>query len=197
MQQTEAALRDKSIYGVAAEFDSPERLIEAGHEVHHKHGYKKLDALTPFPIHGIDDAIGVPPSILGYVVFGCGTLGFLLATSLIFYTNIVDWVNIPVLAPPGYRLVIGGKPLFAFEFSVPVMFELTVLLSSFAAVLGMFALNKLPQFYHPTMNYDRFGVVTDDRYLLVVEASDPKFEVGETQGLLRSLGAVKTEVIEA
>jgi hypothetical protein len=192
-----AALRDKSIYGVVAEFDSPEALIEAGHQVHHKHGYKKLDALTPFPIHGIDDAIGVPPSILGYIVFCCGVVGFTAATLLIWYTNTIDTVNIPVLAPPGYRLVIGGKPLFAVEFSVPIMFELTVLLSAFGAVFGMFALNKLPQFYHPTMNYDRFGVVTNDRYLLVVESSDPKFEVTETQRLLGSLGAVKTEVLEA
>jgi hypothetical protein len=197
MQQTEAAVRDKSIYGVLAEFDSAEKLIEAGREVHHKHGYKKLDALSPFPIHGIDDAIGVPPSILGYIVFCFGTIGLCLATALIWYTGTVDWINIPVVMPPGYRLVIGGKPLFAVEFSIPVMFELTVLLSSFAAVFGMFALNKLPQLYHPAMNYERIGVVTDDRYLLVVESSDPKFDVNETQSLLRKLGAVNTEVVEA
>ncbi|HYZ84859.1 MAG TPA: DUF3341 domain-containing protein [Bryobacteraceae bacterium] len=190
-------LRDRAIYGLVAEFETAQGLIHAGHELHHTHGYSKLDALTPFPVHGIDDAIGVPPSILGYIVFCFGCLGLTLATTLIWYTGSIDSVNIPVLLPPGYRLVIGGKPLFAVEFSVPIMFELTVLLSAFCAVFGMLALNKLPQFYHPSMNYERFGVVTDDRYLLVVESSDRKFEVDQTRRLLESLGAANTQVLDA
>ena len=143
-------LKDKSVYGVVAEFQKPEDLVAAGRSIHHHHGYKKLDALTPFPIHGIDEAIGVPRSILGYIVFGCGLFGLMNAIFMVWYTNGYD-----------YPLVIGGKPLFAWEFSIPPMFELTVLFSAFGAVFGMLALNGLPKFYHPvfasTRNRARHG----------------------------------------
>ena len=186
MQTNTPETRDKVIYGVVAEFDLPEKLVAAGRKVHHVHGYTKLDALSPFPVHGLDDAIGVPRSILGYLVFLVASIGFLGAIGLIYYAGAIS-----------YKLVIGGKPLFAFEPSIPIMFECTVLLGSFCAVFGMFALNKLPQFYHPTMNYAGFPGVTNDRFLLVVEASDPKFDIVDTQRLLESLGAKNTEVVEA
>ncbi|MEO8129686.1 MAG: DUF3341 domain-containing protein [Bryobacteraceae bacterium] len=177
---------DKAIYGVVAEFDVPEKLVAAGRKIHHDHGYTKLDALSPFPVHGIDDAIGIPRSILGYMVFCTGAVGFLGAIALIYYAGAIS-----------YRLVIGGKPFFAFEPSIPIIFECTVLLSAFMAVFGMFGLNKLPQFYHPTMNYAGFPGVTNDRFLLVVQATDPKFDIVDTQRLLESLGAKKTELVEA
>ena len=178
------ALKEKSVYGVVAEFDRPEALVSAGHQIHHHLGYKKIDALTPFPIHGIDDAIGVPRSILGYIVFGFGVFGLLNAIFMIWYTNGYD-----------YPLVIGGKPLFAWEFSIPVMFELTILLSAFAAVFGMFALNGLPKFYHPIFEMEGWERATDDRYMLVIEASDPKFDIEQTPRILSELGALRTEVI--
>jgi hypothetical protein len=178
--------KDKAIYGVVGEFDRPEDLVRAGHHLHHDRGYTRIDAYSPFPIHGIDDAIGVPTSKLGYIVFACGLFGLANAIFMIWYTNAVD-----------YPLVIGGKPLFAFEFSVPVMFELTVLLASFGAVIGMLFLNGLPKFYHPTFKFSRFGGVTDDRYLLVIEASDPKFDVEEVREILTAVGARGTEVVEA
>lgn len=185
-QTNSPEIRDKAIYGIVAEFDRPEHLVSAGRKVHHEYGYTKLDALTPFPIHGIDDAIGVPRSILGFIVAGVGLLGTISATALIYYAGVMS-----------YPLVIGGKPLFAIEPSIPVMFELTVLFSAFAAVFGMFALNKLPQFYHPVFNYAGIKGATDDKYLLVVEASDPMFDIVNTQQLLESLGAKRTEVVEA
>lgn len=177
--------RDKAIFGLVAEFERPEDLVRAGHELHHRRGYTKLEAYTPFPIHGIDDAIGVPPSKLGPIVLACGLFGLANAVLMIWYTNAVD-----------YPLVIGGKPLFAFEFSAPVMFELTVLLSAFGAVLGMLFLNGLPRFYHPVFKATRFAGVTDDRFLLVVEASDPKFDVEQVRSELVALGAASTEVVE-
>ena len=181
-----ADLRDTVVYGVVAEFERPEQLVEAGRVVHHEQGYRKIDALTPFPIHGIDDAIGVPPSKLGYIVLACGLFGLANAILMVWYTSAVD-----------YPLVIGGKPLFAWEFSIPPMFELTVLFSAFGAFLGMLALNGLPRFYHPTFNYRNFLRVTDDAFLLVVEASDPKFDIEETPKLLERLGAKRVEVVEA
>jgi Protein of unknown function (DUF3341) len=178
-------LKDTAVFGVVAEFERPEQLVDAGHHIHHDLGFKKIDALSPFPIHGIDDAIGVPRSKLGYIVFACGVFGLLNAIFMIWYTNGVD-----------YPLVIGGKPLFAWEFSIPPMFELTILLSGFGAVIGMLALNGLPRFYHPSFNYSRFRRATDDGYLLVIEASDPKFDIEETPMTLRALGASRVEVVE-
>ena len=113
--------------------------------------------------------------------------GLLNAIFMIWYTNGYD-----------YPLVIGGKPLFAWEFSIPVMFELTILLSAFAAVFGMFALNGLPKFYHPIFEYAKARErATDDRYMLVIEASDPKFDIEQTPRILSELGALRTEVIDA
>lgn len=193
-------IKDKTVYGIIAEFNDPGDLVAAGREVHHKHGYTKLDALSPFPVHGIDDAIGVPRSILGFIVFGFGSVGFLAALSLIWFTGTQTCPPIPFAAELGmcgYPLTIGGKPLFALEPSIPIMFELTILLSAFATVFGMFGLNGLPRFYHPVFNFSDIHRATDDRFLLVVEASDPKFDITETQRLLNALGAAKTEVVEA
>lgn len=181
-----ADIQDKAIYGVVGEFERPEDLVRAGHDLHHNRGYSKLDAYSPFPIHGIDEAIGVPRSRLGFLVFGCGLFGLANAIFMIWYTNGVD-----------YPLVIGGKPLFAWEFSIPVMFELTVLLSAFGAVFGMMFLNGLPNFYHPTFNFSDIAGATDDKFLLVVEASDPKFDVEEVRRVLAEVGARCTEVVEA
>lgn len=176
----------QSVFGIVGQFTRPEDLIRAGRELHHGMGYKKLDAYSPFPIHGIDDAIGVPASKLGFFVFGCGLFGIANAIFMIWYTSSVD-----------YPLVIGGKPLFAWEFSIPVMFELTVLLSAFGAVFGMLFLNGLPRFYHPAFNYERFGTSTDDKYLLLVEASDPRFDVVRVREAMSEAGAVHTEIVEA
>ncbi len=193
-------IKDKAVYGIIAEFENPGDLVTAGREVHHKHGYTKLDALSPFPVHGIDDAIGVPRSILGFIVFGAGSMGCLAALLLIWFTGTQTCPPLPFAHEAGmcgYPLTIGGKPLFAFEPSIPIMFELTVLFSAFAAVFGMFGLNGLPRFYHPVFNFSDVHRATDDRFLLVVEASDPKFDITGTRNLLNSLGATKTEVVEA
>src|SRR3979409_566216 len=104
MHTNTTGMGDRSIYGVIAEFDRPEKLVAAGRKVHHEHGYTKLDALSPFPVHGIDDAIGVPRSILGYLVFIVGSIGFLGAIGLIYYAGAIS-----------YKLVIGGKLTFALQ----------------------------------------------------------------------------------
>jgi hypothetical protein len=178
--------KEPEIYGVVAQFDDPNALVDAGRELHHELGYQKLDAMSPFPVHGIDDAIGTRKSILGYVVAGCALFGLLNAIFMIWYIGVVS-----------YPLVIGGKPLFAWEFSVPVMFELTVLFSAFGAVFGMFVINGLPRFYHPVFNYKHFTSVTNDKFLLVVEAGDPNFDVESTPRLLTALGAKNVEVVHA
>jgi hypothetical protein len=142
--------------------------------------------MSPFAIHGLDDAVGLKRSPLGYIVLAIGICGTASALLLQWWTGAVD-----------YPLVIGGKPLFAFEFSIPVTFELTVLFSAFAAVLGMFALNGLPRFHHPSMHYKHFGSVTDDRFLLVIERGDPLFDPEVARQHLIYYGAADTEVVEA
>jgi hypothetical protein len=175
----------KQLFGVMAEFEDEEALLKAGEAMHHKHGYTKLDALTPFPVHGIEAALGHSRSILGYIVICVGLTGTLTAILLQWWTGAVD-----------YPLVIAGKPLFAFEFAMPIMFELSVLFSAFTCVFGMLALNGLPKFFHPTMNCSKFARASDDGFLLLVEKSDPKFSPVETRELLLSLGATSAEVVE-
>jgi hypothetical protein len=175
----------KEMWGVVAEFEDEEQLLKAGRAMHHQHGYTKLDAMTPFPVHGIEAALGMPRSILGFIVICVGLTGTMTAILLQWWTGAVD-----------YPLVIAGKPLFAFEFAMPIMFELSVLFSAFACVFGMLLLNGLPRLYHPTMNFSRIQRATDDGFLLVVEKSDPKFSAVETRNLLMSLGATSAEVVE-
>jgi hypothetical protein len=175
----------KKLYGMVADFDSPDQLMSAIRGARKK-GYTKLEAYTPFPIHGIDDALGSEPSRLGYIVLCAALAGITFAVLLQWWTGAVD-----------YPLTIGGKPLFAWEFGMPVIFELAVLLGAFGAVLGMLALNGLPRLYHPLFNYSKASGLTDDRFLLVVEAVDSMFHPSETGMLLRSLGARETELIEA
>ncbi len=172
-------------HGLVAEFADDRDLLIAAREAR-RFGYTKMDAYSPFPVHGIDDALGVGRSKLGWIVLPIGLAGTASAILLQWWTGAVS-----------YPLVIGGKPLFSMEFATPVTFELTVLFSAFAAVLGMFALNRLPQFYHPVFNYSRYPGATDDRFLLLIEASDPVFEPREGEELMKTLGAVRTELVEA
>jgi len=174
-----------SIHGLVADFESPDQLMDAI-KAARKAGYTKMEAYTPFPIHGIDDAMGAPPSILGYLVLCGGAVGMTIAILLQWWTGAVD-----------YPLVIAGKPFFAFEPSIPIIFELTVLLSAFVAVFGMIGLNGLPKLYHPIFNYSGHRGITDDRFVLVIEASDRAFDATSTRDFLAAQGAGKLELIEA
>src|SRR6185436_19712054 len=126
------------IYAVMGEFSDPHDLVKAGRKIREM-GYTKLDAMSPFPVHGIDAAIGIPYSRLGWIVVTAAIVGLVTAQVLQYYVGVIN-----------YPLVIGGKPLFDFTFPIPVTFELTVLFSSITAVIGMLALNGLPRMYHPS-----------------------------------------------
>ena len=172
-------------YGTVAEFDDDRKLVAAARAAR-EFGFTRMDAYTPFPVHGIDEAIGIPRSPLGKIVACFGTFGLLSAIFLIWWTGAID-----------YPLVIGGKPLFSFVFSIPIMFELTVLFSAFATVIGMFALNKLPQYYHPVFNFSKYEGATNDRFLLAIEAADPAFNPEQAAVLMKQWGALTTELVEA
>lgn len=176
--------REGATYGVLAEFASPEQLLDAVRQARQA-GYRHMDAFTPLPVHGLDKALGLERSKLGFVVFGAGLLGAAAALLLQWWTAAVD-----------YPLMIGGKPYFQFEFSIPVTFELTVLFAAFAAVLGMLAFNRLPQLYHPVFTAESFRRATDDAFLLLIESRDPQFDPEACRRLLHAAGAGRVELIE-
>ena len=175
---------DDKVYGVIGEFGDPHELVHAGRKIREM-GYTKLDAMSPFPVHGIDDAIGIPYSKLGWIVIPISITGTATAALLIWYAGAVQ-----------DKFVIGGKPLFDFTYSIPIMFELTILFTAFATFIGMWALNGLPRLYHPSLNYRNSHKASDDRFLLVIEANDPKFDPQRSAEHLRSVGADTVEVVE-
>ncbi len=177
-------LGEDKVYGVMGAFEDPDELVDAGRRIREM-GYTKLDAMSPFPVHGIDDAIGVPPSNLGWLVIWFSALGAATALLLMWYVGAIN-----------YRLVIGGKPFFDFSYTIPIAFELTVLFSAFASFLGMWAINGLPRLYHPSFNYSQAHRASDDLFLLVIEADDPKFDPQQAVEHLASVGAGYVEVVE-
>jgi hypothetical protein len=147
-------------------------------------GYTHFDTHTPFPVHGMDAAMGLPDSKLGLIVFPIGLTGTTLAFLMMWWMNGVD-----------YPLVIGGKPPYSLPSMVPIMFELTVLLSSFGAVLGMLHLNRLPRHHHPLFNSERFASFSNDKFFVSVEATDPKFSLERTKKLLETGSPANVEII--
>jgi len=172
-------------YGAVGEFDTPEQLLRAIRTARQA-GYERMEAYTPFPIHGIDEVLGAPRSPLGKIVICCGLTGLALAVLLQWWTGAVD-----------YKLVIAGKPLFALEPSVPIMFELSVLLSAFGSVFGMFHLNRLPTYYHAFFNYSRAGGASNNKFLLAIEVEDAKFDGEEARRFLDACGSNHSELVEA
>jgi hypothetical protein len=173
-----------SVKVIIAEFKDPGALLKAA-EATQAAGYKKYDAYSPFPIHGMDDAMGLGQSKLGWIVLCGGTFG------LTFGFGLQTWV-----ATEAYKLVISNKPLFSFQAFIPVTFELMVLFSAFCAVFGMFALNKLPEFYHPLFRSNNFRKVTSHGFFIGIEAEDPQFDRDKVESFLKEIGGGSIEVVE-
>jgi hypothetical protein len=167
-----------------AEFDSADAIIGAAEKVRDA-GYQSWDVHTPYPVHGMDAAMGLSDSRLGWIVITCGLTGLSLAVTMIQWMNGYD-----------YPLVIGGKPPDAFASMVPIMFELTVLLSAFGAVFGMLGLNQLPKHFHPVFYSDRFESFSHDKFFVSIEAQDKQFDVGKTRAFLESLHPSYVELVE-
>lgn len=172
------------MHGVLGQFEHAGALLKAARRVREA-GFTKFDAHSPFPIHGMDKAMGLGQSVLGFFVFGGAITGCVLGYLMQWWMGEVD-----------YPLNISGKPFFAIEPSIPIIFELTILFSALAAVFGMFALNRLPQPYNPLFYSKNFAKVSDDGFFLHIEGRDPKFDATQCRQLLQDLGAVNIEVIE-
>jgi len=175
--------QEEEVYGILAEFSNPGTLLHAAQSVREA-GYSHFDTHSPFPIHGMDKAMGLGNSIIGWITLCGGMAGLALATWMQWWMGKVD-----------YAMNISGKPFFAVEPSIPVMFELTVLLAALATVAGMFALDGLPRPYNPLFFSTEFLRVTDDAFFLHVAASDEQFESGTTTQMLQDLGALHIETI--
>ena len=175
---------EDDVYGLLAEFSNPSTLMYAAEAVRER-GYRHFDAHSPFPIHGMDRAMGLGNSKVGYFTLGGGVTGLIVGYVLQWWTAAVD-----------YPLNISGKPLFAVESAIPIIFEVVVLFSAFGAVAGMFALNGLPRPYNPLFYSERFRKVTDDGFFLHIAASDTQFDQDETAGMLRDIGALNVELIK-
>lgn len=174
------------IYGLGAEFDSVPAVYEAA-KLFRDAGYQRWDVHTPFPVHGLDDAMGLGKSPLGYIVFFGGVAGLITAICLQFIPSSLL-----------YPMIVQGKPTTwaTIPAFVPIMFELTVLLSAFTTLFGMLLLNGLPRLNHPVFNWDRFAAVTDDKFFIVVEHRDPLFDLADTRALMERAGATHIAVIE-
>lgn len=184
------------LYGLIAEFDSTGAVMAAADRVRAE-GYRWWDVCTPFPVHGMDKAMGIKPTILPILVFGGGFTGAMLALALQIFTNATSislWL--PFQWVTGYPFLISGKPLISLPAFIPVMFELTVLFAALTAVFGMFLMNGLPRLHHPLFKSDRFLRVTNDRFFIVIEARDPRFLRGKTEAFLKSLKPTSVEAVE-
>lgn len=166
-----------------AEFSTPAEVLHAAEKLRDA-GYTQFDTHSPFPIHGMDAAMGLKDSKLGLIVFPAGLTGTTAAFLMMWWMNGVD-----------YPLVIGGKPPGALPSMVPIMFELTILFSAFATVFGMFHLNRLPRHHHPIFNSERFKGFSDDKFFVSVESSDPKWSADRTQKLLEECGPAHVELV--
>jgi hypothetical protein len=185
-EQQTGAVGTASIRPVAllAEFDNAATVLHAAEKVRDA-GFRRWDVHTPFPIHGMDQAMGLKNSKVGYFSFFGGVTGFTLGMLMVWYMNAWD-----------YRIVVGGKPLFSPLFPFPVSYELTILLTSFGTLFGMFFLNRLPTLYNPLLKNRRFLNVTHDRFFVVIDVTDPKYNEGEVRKLLGDAGSRHIEVIQ-
>lgn len=171
-------------YGALARFETPKALYRACERVRDA-GYSKWDAHSPFPVHGLDDAMGLKASKLPWLVL-------LLGLSGAGGGMLLQWW----VAAMAYPLMISGKPLFSWPAFVPVTFELGILCGALGAVLGMLGLNQLPMLYHPLFNSKQFERMGDDAFFISIEAWDPKFDSQQTVEFLNSLGAAEVEVVD-
>ncbi len=173
------------IYGVVGEFETPGQIIQAAAKVREA-GYRDVEAYTPFPVEGLSEALRLKRSLVPLITLTGGLIGGLGGFGFQYWVAAIT-----------YPMNIGGRPLNSWPAFIPVTFELTVLFASLSAVLGMLALNKLPQPHHPLFNVDRFHKhASNDRFFLCIEATDPKFSVAEATRFLKSVKAQNVSEVE-
>jgi Protein of unknown function (DUF3341) len=169
-------------WGLLAEFETPDELLNAA-RLARAEGYRRMDAYTPFPIHGLSDAMGFRPTKLPLVVLAGAIIGCVAALGTMWFSATIH-----------YPLNVAGKPYASWPMFIPITFELTVLFAALAAVFGMLGMNGLPMPYHPVFNAPRFAFASRDRFFLCIESRDALFDQANTRAFLNRLGA--REVVE-
>ena len=179
-----AAPSTPASYGLLAEFDSAQALLKAAEQVKAA-GYTKTDAFSPFPIHGLAEALGFREHVIPKLVLGAGITGALAGYGLEYWTQVI-----------AFPMNIGGRPTFAWVSFIPPAFETTILFAAFTAAISMIVLNGLPQPYHPVFNVPRFDRASQDGFFLAIEATDPKFDGERTRDFLRQLAAREVVTVD-
>lgn len=172
------------VWGLMTEFGDVTTLIHAAEKVRDA-GYRHWDCHTPFPVHGLNGAMGLHDTKLPWLVFGAGFTGAMTGLVMQWWMNAID-----------YPIIISGKPMWSLPANIPVIFELTILFSALTAFGGMIALNGLPWHSHPLLRKDSFRRATDDRFYITIEATDPSFDIEGTRAFLASLGGTPVETVE-
>ena len=172
------------IYGLMAEFSTPTDVVEAAKRVHEA-GYRKVDAYSPYPMEALSEALEFHHSPLPKIVLAGGICGALTGYGLQYWASVIE-----------YPFNIGGKPYHSWPAFIPATFEMTILFAALGAVLGMLALNGLPEPYHPVFNVPTFALASRDRFFICIEATDPKYDHDETWRFLVSLGARAVSEVE-
>lgn len=176
--------RRREIYGLLAEFNAPAEVVEAAQRVRDA-GYRKVDAYSPYPIEALSEALDFHRSPLPKLVLGGGILGLLAGFSLEYWASVIE-----------YPMNIGGRPFNSWPAFIVPAYETTILFAAATAVLGMLALNGLPEPYHPVFNVPSFALATRDRFFICIEATDPRFDRLETRSFLANLGASEVSEVE-
>jgi hypothetical protein len=171
-------------WGLLAQFETPAEIFHASEKIRDQ-GFTRWDTCTPFPVHGLDRAMGLKPSILPWIVLAIGASGSAFALSFMIWAMKYD-----------FPIVVSGKPLLSIPAFVPIWYEFTVLSSCLTIFFGNWFLNRLPTLYHPAFKSKAFERVTDDKFFVLIEAVDPKFSLEKTRSMLSGLGASHVEELE-
>jgi hypothetical protein len=174
-----ATTKEDLLFGITAEFSDPDELVRAATRAREA-GYLELDCYSPFPIHGLDEAIGFKDTRVQWSIFLAGLAGFSGGAALQYYTAVID-----------YPMNIGGRPNFSWPSFFPVTYECTILLAGITAVLVVILFNGLPRPNHPIFNAENFERASQDKFFLCIEKKDPAFSLTDTTKFLETLGADK------
>ncbi|GAB4376316.1 MAG: DUF3341 domain-containing protein [Acidobacteriota bacterium] len=169
----------RRLWGLYVRLDEVPELIDAA-KVIRDAGYTRWDCHTPFPVHGLNEAMGLRLTRLPLVVFAAGAAGAIAGVAMQWWMNAVD-----------YPLIISGKPFFSLPANIPIVFEMTILFAAITAFVGMLAFNGLPRHHHPLFAVDEFRAATDDKFFIVIEADDPRFDENAARQLLGRFGEVR------